>query len=195
MPLGNLPVADYRDGLLFVTRSIVDGVKDKPKTKASAAPVPVVPSLAFALTQHRMRNGNPESGPIFASGLGTPMSLNNVRVRQIMPVLNRCLHCHKPKTEHVGGDHHYQRDPTMPTWHGWHAFRRGLATNLHRLGVSDKVNQGIMRHSNVAMTQDTYIKTVTADSVAAMDVLEKSQSLMCAKRAPRTTDSNPTRVN
>jgi hypothetical protein len=21
-------------------------------------------------------------------------------------------------------------------WYGWHAFRRGLATNLHRLGVS-----------------------------------------------------------
>jgi hypothetical protein len=24
-------------------------------------------------------------------------------------------------------------------WHGWHAFRRGLATNLHTLGVSDIV--------------------------------------------------------
>ena len=26
--------------------------------------------------------------------------------------------------------------------HGWHAFRRGLATNLHRLGVQDKIIQG-----------------------------------------------------
>jgi len=34
-------------------------------------------------------------------------------------------------------------------WHGWHAFRRGLATNLHRLGVSDKIVQKILRHSGV----------------------------------------------
>ena len=37
-------------------------------------------------------------------------------------------------------------------WHGRHAFRRGLATNLHRLGVSDKVIQQISasrkRHHN-----------------------------------------------
>jgi hypothetical protein len=32
-------------------------------------------------------------------------------------------------------------------WYGWHAFRRGLATNLHRLGVSDKVIQQILRHA------------------------------------------------
>jgi integrase len=33
-------------------------------------------------------------------------------------------------------------------WYGGHAFRRGLATNLHRLGVSDKVIQQILRHAN-----------------------------------------------
>jgi integrase len=33
--------------------------------------------------------------------------------------------------------------------HGWHAFRRGLATNLHQLGVSDKIIQRILRHANV----------------------------------------------
>ena len=53
-------------------------------------------------------------------------------------------------------------------WHGWHAFRRGLATNLHRLGVDDKTIQAILRHCNVAVTQNVYIKTVSADSVAAM---------------------------
>jgi hypothetical protein len=26
-------------------------------------------------------------------------------------------------------------------WKGWHAYRRGLATNLHELGVPDKVIQ------------------------------------------------------
>jgi integrase len=59
-------------------------------------------------------------------------------------------------------------------WHGWHAFRRELATNLHRLGVSDKTIQRILRHANVAVTQNCYIKTVDADAAAAMQHFERS---------------------
>jgi integrase len=61
-------------------------------------------------------------------------------------------------------------------WHGWHAFRRGLATNLHRLGVSDKVIQQILRHANVTTTMNIYVKTVSADAANAMKYLET----MCA---------------
>src|SRR5947199_275751 len=53
-------------------------------------------------------------------------------------------------------------------WHGWHAFRRGLATNLHRLGVADKTIQRILRHSSVAVTQACYIKTADSEAAAAM---------------------------
>jgi integrase len=60
----------------------------------------------------------------------------------------------------------------LPEWHGWHAFRRGLATNLHRLGVNDKTIQAILRHSNVAVTQACYIKTVEAETKEAMAKLE-----------------------
>lgn len=59
-------------------------------------------------------------------------------------------------------------------WHGWHAFRRGLATNLHRLGVSDKTIQRILRHSNVAVTQGCYIKTADSEAAAAMRRFERS---------------------
>ncbi len=61
-------------------------------------------------------------------------------------------------------------------WHGWHAFRRGLATNLHRLGISDKVIQQILRHANVTTTMNIYVKTVSSDATAAMKTLET----MCA---------------
>ena len=60
----------------------------------------------------------------------------------------------------------------LPEWHGWHAFRRGLATNLHRLGVPAETIQVILRHSNVAVTQACYIKTVRDDAKAAMEKLE-----------------------
>jgi len=48
-------------------------------------------------------------------------------------------------------------------WHGWPTFRRGLATNLHQLGVADKTIQRILRHSNVAITQGCYIKTADSE--------------------------------
>jgi integrase len=64
----------------------------------------------------------------------------------------------------------------LPAWHGWHAFRRGLAANLYRLGVSDKVIQAILRHSNLATTMNVYAKTVSEDSVNGMKALE---TLMC----------------
>jgi len=45
-------------------------------------------------------------------------------------------------------------------WKGWHAYRRGLATNLHELEVPNKVIQAILRHEDVSTTQRSYIKTV-----------------------------------
>jgi integrase len=39
-----------------------------------------------------------------------------------------------------------------------------------------KTIQAILRHCNVAVTQNVYIKTVSADSVAAMQQLEKAVS-------------------
>jgi len=59
-------------------------------------------------------------------------------------------------------------------WHGWHAFRRGLATNLHHLGVSDKTIQRILRHSDAPVTQKSYIKTVDSEVAAAMLQFERS---------------------
>jgi len=56
---------------------------------------------------------------------------------------------------------------------GWHGFRRGLATNLYRLGVSDKTIQAIPRHANVSTTMNLYVKAVGSDAVAAMQALDR----------------------
>jgi hypothetical protein len=68
------------------------------------------------------------------------------------------------------------------TWKGWHGFRRGLASNLNRLGVDDSIIQSILRHSTVTTTQNHYIKTVRPDAVAAMRRL--SDALVCSGCAP-----------
>ena len=64
----------------------------------------------------------------------------------------------------------------IPMWHGWHAARRGLGTNLYRLGVSDKVIQAILRHSNVNVTLGYYIKPQKSDVIAAMGKFEQQMA-------------------
>ncbi|HTK96245.1 MAG TPA: hypothetical protein VL382_11475, partial [Terriglobales bacterium] len=66
------------------------------------------------------------------------------------------------------------RDASRPEWHGWHAARRGLGSNLYRLGVTDIVIQRILRHANVSTTATYYIKTAADDVRSAMAKLENS---------------------
>jgi len=88
--------------------------------------------------------------------------------------LNVCAQCNKTQEDHGRETHNYERNSSLPEWRGWHAFRRGLATNLHRLGVADKTIQAILRHSNVSVTQACYIKSLPQLSVGAMQELEKA---------------------
>lgn len=64
----------------------------------------------------------------------------------------------------------FELDKTLQ-WHGWHGFRRGLATNLHAIHVDDKTIQTILRHSNIGLTMNVYVKSVAASGVNAMDLL------------------------
>jgi integrase len=58
-------------------------------------------------------------------------------------------------------------------WHGFHAFRRGLATNLRALGVDDLTIKEILRHSDVSViTRASYIKRIDEKSIEAMDRFE-----------------------
>jgi integrase len=164
---------DYRDGVLQISRSIWNGKVTAPKTRKSKAAVPVIRPLAHRLAMHRLRSGEPQGGPLFANSLGKPLSLGYVLNSSILPALNRCAHCGKPETRHPNFDHAYERDQRYPKWHGWHAARRGLASNLHRLGISDKVIQAILRHANVTTTITYYIKTAETDVKEAMAKLEQ----------------------
>jgi integrase len=145
-------------GLLYVTRSIWRNVVGDPKTEKSKAPVPVIPQIAERLATHRKMCGNPFAGPIFVNSLGRPLDLDGLYQRSMREVLQKA----------------------GIQWKGWHGFRRGLASNLNRLGVDDSIIQGILRHSTVVTTQNHYIKTVRADAVAAMRRL--SEALECSNR-------------
>lgn len=154
-----------------VERSIWNGKAHETKTPASKGLVPLTPALRIILEAHRLGSGNPTTGPIFPTGNGTPVSLNNFLNDRILPTLRRCIHCGKSYNKpHVG--HEYRRDESRPDWKGWHAFRRGLATNLHDLGVDDLTIQRILRHSSIEVTRRAYIRTLPEQSVEAMTRLE-----------------------
>jgi len=159
---------NYVGEALAVTRSMWRRIAAEPKTEKSKACVPVIPALRRFLDGHRLAAGNPSSGIMFKTRNNTPLSMNNLLNDQIRPALDRCV-CGLEKIEHGGADHDYTRDKARPEWHGFHAFRHGLATNLHGIGVDDLTIQRILMHSNVAVTQQRYIKTRGAQSIAAMD--------------------------
>ncbi len=163
---------NYANGELFVSRSIWNGLVTDPKTRKGRAPVPVIRQLADRLDMHRLRNGNPKKGPIFANGAGNPLALGSIVNRMILGALNRCEVCGKAESDHEKADHPYSRDSRIPEWHGWHAARRGLGSNLYRLGVPDMVIQRILRHANVSTTATYYIKTAADDVKQAMEKLE-----------------------
>jgi integrase len=129
--------------------------------------VPVIAPLAGLLDSHRCLSGNPANGLMFLSPAGKPINLDALAANVIVPLVTK-----------LGVQ-----------WHGWHAFRRGLATNLHQLGVSDKVIQRILRHANVAVTQNCYIKTADSEVTAAMlqfeRFLEYAPIIICTSRVRR----------
>jgi len=139
---------NYREGLLYVEQSKWRAHLDDPKTDRSKSPVPVISPLAKILERWRRAMGNPEHGWMFGSG---SLDVDNFDDRHIKPFIDN--------------------------WHGWHAFRRGLSTTLHRLGVPDKDTQQILRHANIRTTQESYIRTVTTDALSAMKVLERVVAL------------------
>ena len=123
-------------------------IQEKTKTETSKAPVPLVPMLKELLEAHR----NGADGFIFAGEkLNRPLNLANLARRIIVPALRA-----------AGVE-----------WSGWHAFRRGLATNLYAIGTKENVIQDILRHADVKVTRSFYIKPTTANSQPAMQKLAK----------------------
>ena len=129
---------DRRDGHLHVARSCVEGDLKDTKTVHRKASVPIIPVLEKVLNNYHKSLSSPTEGWMFPSeNPGRPMRMNNLYRRHIEVTFKK----------------------KGITWQGWHAFRRGLATNLSELGVPDNVIQKILRHGDIEVTQKNYRKT------------------------------------
>jgi integrase len=150
--------ADYDGRSLRISRSVWRTHVGPTKTEESEASVPVLPLLAKILDDHRVRTGGADSDYIFrGERRGSPLNLHNLVRRVILPALNEYA-CE------IG---------TPIPWKGWHAFRRGLASNLYDLGVKPKVIQAILRHSDIGTTLAYYVETPDEETRAALAKIEE----------------------
>jgi integrase len=149
--LRGLEWSDYTGTELTINRSIWRSVVNLPKTRASRDSLPVIPALAEILNEYRRSMGNPEAGVVFHSGDGLPINLDKVGRRVIRHAL----------------------EATGLPWYGWHAFRRGLASNLYDMGAQDKVVQRILRHSKPHVTRERYIKVFDRTLIEAVERVQR----------------------
>jgi len=102
------------------------------------------------LDEYRRVMGYPRAGVAFHEGDGLPINLDSFTRKTIQPVL---------QANHI-------------PWHGWHAFRRGLASNLYATGAQDILVQRVLRHAKAHVTRDCYIKVFDTAVSFAMEKLE-----------------------
>ena len=172
---------DEKEAILHIRREVAFDkrgrmVVTEPKTESSKAPVPVIAPLAAALKLWRdAQSATAQGSWMFPASfvraehpasvldaLGqTPINPGNFDRDQVKLMLNRA----------------------GVKWEGFHSFRRGLATNLHALGVQDIDIQQIMRHSSVDVTRDCYIKGVSATAKTNMDRIETAWAQLPSTRS------------
>ena len=146
---------DYRDGMLHISRAVVHRKVVKVKSRASAAPVPVVGIVKDALAKHLKSNSG--DGYIFhkEDDSQTPVIFENYIRNHVRPLLDR----------------------KEIKWHGMHAFRRGLATVLNEIeGIDDRLISHVLRHEITKndVAGKHYIKR---DVVKVRRALEKVEAL------------------
>lgn len=141
---------DGQVATVAITRSAWYSHVTEPKSVASKAVVPIAPELARRLRMYRELSGNPVEGYLFAGRTGKPLNLDNLASRVIRPFLEK----------------------QGMKWKGWHAFRRGLASEAHARGHLDKTIQQLLRHADVGTTMNCYVKALPKTVIAAVQDLD-----------------------
>jgi integrase len=127
----------------------------------------------FAEVLEKRRNGASDHDYIFAgTKRKTPLSLANLARRVIKPAIETCVKCEKSRAKHKKESHPFELDTHKLTWRGWHAFRRGLASNLYSMGVQPKTIRAILRHSDIGTTLGYYVQTPDEETREALQRIE-----------------------
>lgn len=151
---------DYDGKTLTVKQSVWRKHTTDPKTASAAKPVPVIEPLRELLAELRQTESDPKTGPILRGVLkGKPLNLDMLAREVIMPAVRNPENYPDPNAKRL-------------TWHGYYAFRRGIATLASSVARDPMAAKGLLRHSSVNTTLAHYIKDVPEVTENAMTQVE-----------------------
>jgi len=150
---------DYDGKTLRVKQSVWRKHTTLPKTESAANSVPVIEPLRELLAELRCLEDNPTSGPILRGVCGKPLNLDMLAREIILPA--------------VRNPENYEPDAKRVSWHGYYAFRRGIATLASSVARDPMAAKGLLRHKSVNTTLTHYIKDVPQVTENAMTLVEE----------------------
>jgi integrase len=139
-----------------VMRSVWHAVEGTTKTQQSVRFVAVTDELRSILLSLWKEQGSPISGYILQRDGGERVNLDNMAKRDLIPALSRCAICQQSETaEHKG--HTFERDESLPHWHGWYALRRFHGTQVRQQASTSETMAKALGNSR-AIADRHYLK-------------------------------------
>jgi integrase len=135
---------------IHIRRAVARNVIGETKTTSSVASLPLIAPVLTPLNLWRAKRGYPVEGWIFPNGKGKPVDLRSVIGRTIVPTLAA------KKIE----------------WKTLYAGRRGAATILTQLTGDALAAKELLRHKNIAVTTDKYVKAIPEALLKGIKLLE-----------------------
>src|SRR5271165_1499600 len=145
---------DWPDAVLTVQRGVVNNHVGNTKTLARQKPLPLAPELVAELENlRRLSAYSANSDWVFASESkngSQPVWFDSLLKRVVQPAGKRAK---------------------ISKQVGWHLLRHGYSTLLRANGTDIKVQQELLRHSNIQTTMDVYTQAVSEQKRAANAVV------------------------
>jgi integrase len=135
---------------IHIRRAVARNVVGETKTASSVASLPLIAPVLIPLNLWREKRGNPTEGWLFPNGKDQPVDLRIVIKRTIMPTL---------RAKNI-------------EWKTLYAGRRGAATILTQLTGDALAAKELLRHKNIAVTTDKYVKAIPEALLKGIKLLE-----------------------
>jgi len=135
---------------IHIRRAVARNVVGETKTKSSVASLPVITPVRVPLELWRKKSGDKTEGWVFPNAKGKPFDLRTLIGRIIVPTLTA------KKIE----------------WKTLYAGRRGAATILTQLTGDALAAKELLRHKNLAVTTDKYVKAIPEALMKGIKLLE-----------------------
>lgn len=147
---------DFDTDCVHIRRSVWRTFVGTPKTAESVSDIPLVDDrIKVPLELWRQKSGQPKSGWVFPNEKGTPVNIENLKRRVIMPHVTgdeECIRCKKTP------------EKSTVEWKALYSGRRGACTAVIESTSRAEIAQALLRHKSMQTTLDFYKKQISSDA-------------------------------